>query len=128
MESNSEGHPIGSEGGRIFAHAEIIDHVRPLLSVQDGWVWEGTPLHPREYKKIRDRWIIETWNISRMYMIIWKQKVSLKVQIFGWLLSWRRLMTWVFRKKLFPDASAEHVMCTVGEEGCFHLFFGCQLA
>ena len=37
-------------------------------------------------------------------------------------------MTWVFRKKLFPDASAEHVMCTVGEEGCFHLFFECQLA
>ena len=37
-------------------------------------------------------------------------------------------MTQVFRKKMFPDASTECVMCMGGEGDSAHLFFWCSFA
>ena len=44
------------------------------------------------------------------------------------LLLSQRLVTQVFRKKMFPEALAKCVLCIWGEEDCSHLFYECQFA
>ena len=53
-----------------------------------------------------------------MCRLLWKQKVPLKVQIFGWLLLRHKPMTKVFQKKMFPKPLIKCVVCKSREEDC----------
>ena len=77
----------------------------------------------KAYKRFRERHGTEDEKTTRACQVIWKQKVQLKVRIFGWLLLRRRLTTRVFWKKMYPDASDEFILCREGAEDCKHLFF-----
>ena len=59
---------------------------------------------------------------------IWRQRVLLKVWIFGWLLLRRRRMGRVFRKKMYSEILANCILLSGGEEDCTDLFFQCPFA
>ena len=103
--------------------------LRLVSSVRDAWEWENAPfsIH-KAYQRIRGRQGTEDETTIRACQTIYQQKFPLKVKIFGWLLLRRRLLTRVFWKKMYPDASKECVLCREGKEDCKHLFFICSFA
>ena len=69
----------------------------------------------------------EAASLVRQCQVIWKQRLPLKIQIFGWLLVCRHLMTRAMRHRLFPVAVVNCPLCDGEVEDCSHLFFTCPM-
>ena len=97
---------------------------RPHSGAQDGWEWIGAPFPVQgAYKKLCKGQQEESQPVIRGCSFIWRQKVALKVQFFGWVLLRRRLLTRVFHKQLYLEDLAECTICSEGEEDCYKSFF-----
>ena len=66
--------------------------------------------------------------LVRRSRLVWKQRLPLKICLFGWLLLRRGLMTRTLRCRFDPEAPAVCPLCNEAEEDCSHLFFQCPLA
>ena len=105
---------------------QSIVHKSPQRRVCDSWEWISAPFSVRgAYKRLCKGQFEENNSISSSCRFLWRQKVPLKVQLFGCLLLWKRLMTQVFDKRLCLESSAECGLHSGAEEDCAHLFFEC---
>ena len=113
-----------------FLHLQmLLLHRRPSSGARDGWEWGGTALSAKGiYTQLCGREISEQQPYTGRCRLIWKRKIPLKVKIFCWLLLLGRLMTRSFRRRMFPEETAECPMCRREEETCQHLFFKCPFA
>ncbi|KAK1278839.1 hypothetical protein QJS04_geneDACA023696 [Acorus gramineus] len=59
---------------------------------------------------------------------IWKLKISLKIKVFMWLLSFERLLTRTYRARWAPNDSILCPLCSAAPENVHHLFCACPVA
>ena len=60
--------------------------------------------------------------------LLWKCRILLKINLFGWLLLRQRLMTRSLWQRFCLDAPTECPLCAGAAEDCSHFFFECQFA
>ena len=84
---------------------QSIVHKSPKRGVCDSWEWIGAPFSIRGgYKRLCEGQSEENHSIKNACRFLWRQKVPLKVRLFGWLLLQKRLMTRVFHRQLYPES------------------------
>ena len=105
-----------------------IANLRSLSGTQDAWIWRHSRFSTREvYRLLRGHEAPEAVTLVRHCRVIWKQRLPLKICIFGWLLLRRCLMTRVMRRRMVPGADVCCPLCAGEDEDCRHLFFTCPI-
>ena len=98
------------------------------MRTQDAWIWRHSRFSTREvYRLLRGQEVPEAATLVRRCWVVWKQRLPLKIHIFGWLLLRRRVMTKVIRHRIFPRAIVCCPLCAGEDEDCPHLFFTCPI-
>ena len=112
----------------LSLQSHLVD-IRPLEATRDAWVWRQSRCTVKAvYRLLCGQLPRENVYITQRCRLIWKRHIPLKIQIFGWLLLWRCLMTRVAQQRMFPDSPVSCPLCGGGPEDCSHLFFQCSLA
>ena len=108
---------------------QSIVHKSPQRGMWNSWEWISVPFSVwGAYKRLCEGQSEENHSINSACSFLWQQKVPLKVRLLRWLLLWKRLMTRVFHRRLYPESSAACGLCSSAEEDCAHLFFECSFA
>ena len=86
--------------------------LRPINGTRDAWVW----CHSRF--SVQTTYCIlcgleppEDPQLLRRCRLVWKQRLPLKIRLFGWLLLRRRFFTRVLRRRKKPEAPVECPLC-----------------
>ena len=104
-------------------------NLRPSAEAQDAWLWRHSRFSAKAiYHLLRGQAPREANSLVRRCRVVWKQRLPLKIRLFGWLLLRRRLMTRVIRRRMVPRAIVSCPHCVGEDEDCSHLFFTCPLA
>ena len=103
-------------------------NLRPTEETIDAWRWRHSSFSVKAvYRLLRGQEPSEATALVRRCRVIWKQRLPLKIRIFGWLLVRRRLMTRAMRHHLVPGAIMNCPLCDGEIEDCSHLFFTCPM-
>ena len=106
----------------------LLANLRPTDEIKDAWRWYHSRFSARAvYCLVRGQAPPEVASLVRRCWVIWKQRLPLKIRIFGWLLVRHRLMTRAMRHRLFPGAVVNCPLCDGEVEDCSHLFFMCPM-
>ena len=102
---------------------------RPIVEGRDAWIWHRAIFSAKAvYESLRGQSTSEDAQTLRRCRLKLKQRLPLKIRLFAWLLLRKRLMTRVFRQRMYPDSLVSCPLCNRGMEDCDHLFFQCSLA
>ena len=109
-----------------------LERIRVCGVLEDTWVWEkelsGLFTCNSLFKTLIDK---PTFISSKFYHFTWKLSIPIKVRVFGWLLTLKKLNTQdlLQRRKLFLSISPNWcVMCRKSSESVNHLFLHCSVA
>ena len=95
--------------------------------IRDAWIWRHSRFSVRAaYHILCGQEPPEDPPLIRRCQLVWKQRLPLKIRLFGWLLLRRRLLTRVRRRRQNPEAPVECPLCHEAKD-CFHLFLKCPL-
>ena len=103
-------------------------NLRPTEEITDAWGWRYSSFSVRAvYRLLRGQEPSEATALVRRCQVIWKQRLPLKIRIFGWLLVRPRLMTRAMRHHIVPRAVMNCPLCDGEIEDCSRLFFTCPM-
>ena len=113
----------------LAALQQSLLHLCLVSRAPDGWVWSSCPFSIQNfYRQLRENQLGAVLEATQSYRLIWRQKIPLKLSIFGWLLVQNRLVTRVTRQRISPASLADCSMCFTRLEDCSHLLFECLAA
>ena len=129
MVPNPSGLPVRPAVEDLTALQQSLLHLCLVSRAPDGWVWSSCPFSIQNfYRQLRKNQLGAVLEATQSYRLIWRQKVPLKLSIFGWLLVQNRLVTRVTCQRISPASLADCSMCSTRLEDCSHLFFECPVA
>ena len=109
-----------------------LERIRVCGILEDTWVWEkelfGLFTCNSLFKTLIDKPIFIP---SKIYHFIWKLSIPIKVRVFGWLLTLKKLNTQDLSRRRKPFLSISPslcVMCRKGSKSVNHLFLHCSVA
>ena len=105
-----------------------LTNLRLFAETQDAWLWPHFMFSAKAvYRLLRGQAPPEADSLVLHSWVVWKQRLPLKIRLFGWLLLRSRLVTRVMRRRMIPGAIVSFLLCAGEDEDCSHLFFACPM-